>query len=91
MIDWLFQESHARHSRGSLSDIRRASYAALPDSAVYASLRDWKTSRLTSRLEAYHAQTQPVIDYYQTAGRVQAIAADKPSEQVAAKITSALA
>ena len=51
MIDWLFQESHARHSRGSLSDIRRASYAALPDSAVYASLRDWKTSRLTSRLD----------------------------------------
>ena len=53
--------------------------------------KDDNAATLKSRLEAFHAQTQPVIDYYQTAGRVQAIAADKPSEQVAAKITSALA
>jgi adenylate kinase len=52
--------------------------------------KDDNVDTLKSRLSAFHAQTQPVIDYYSRSERVAAIAANKPSKEVEAQIASAL-
>ena len=38
------------------------------------------------RLEAYEIQTRPVADYYQSKGRLIALNADRPIEEVSAEI-----
>ena len=52
--------------------------------------KDDNAATLKSRLDAFHAQTQPVIDYYNKAGRVSNITANKPAKQVEAQIDTAL-
>jgi adenylate kinase len=42
------------------------------------------------RLEAFHKQTQPVIDYYRTKGVLKDIDADKPFQSVYQQIQSAI-
>lgn len=45
---------------------------------------------LKSRLEAFHRQTEPVIDYYKKKGVVGNLHAEKPAKEVAAEIQKAL-
>lgn len=45
---------------------------------------------LKSRLEAFHRQTEPVIDYYTKKGIVGNLHAEKPAKEVAAEIQKAL-
>ena len=52
--------------------------------------KDDNADTLKSRLSAFHAQTQPVIDYYSKSERVTPIAANNPSRDVEAQIASAL-
>ena len=52
--------------------------------------KDDNAATLKSRLDAFHAQTQPVIDYYSKAGRVSNITANKPAKEVEAQINTAL-
>jgi adenylate kinase len=52
--------------------------------------KDDNAATLKSRLDAFHAQTQPVIDYYTSAGRVKVINANKASKDVESQIESAL-
>jgi adenylate kinase len=52
--------------------------------------KDDNAATLKSRLDAFHQQTQPVIDYYNKAGRVANITANKPAKEVEAQIDSAL-
>merc|ERR1712216_886912 len=52
--------------------------------------KDDNAATLKSRLDAFHAQTQPVIDYYSKAGRVSNIPANKPAKEVEAQIATAL-
>ncbi|PNG85269.1 Adenylate kinase 1, partial [Tetrabaena socialis] len=50
--------------------------------------KDDNAETLKARLGAFHSQTTPVIDYY--AARVVALKADRPQDEVAKQITSAL-
>ena len=52
--------------------------------------KDDNATTLKSRLDAFHQQTQPVIDYYKSAGRVANIHANKPAKEVEAQINQAL-
>ena len=52
--------------------------------------KDDNATTLKSRLNAFHQQTQPVIDYYKSAGRVANIHANKPAKEVEAQINQAL-
>ena len=52
--------------------------------------KDDNAATLKSRLDAFHAQTQPVIDYYSSSNRVTVLNANKPSKDVAAQIDAAL-
>jgi adenylate kinase len=52
--------------------------------------KDDNAATLKSRLEAFHAQTQPVIDYYKSRGKVNVISANKPSKDVEGQIATAL-
>ena len=52
--------------------------------------RDDNAATLKSRLDAFHAQTRPVIDHYTSAGRVKVINANKASKNVESQIESAL-
>ena len=52
--------------------------------------RDDNAATLKSRLDAFHAQTRPVIDHYTSAGRVKVINANKASKDVESQIESAL-
>ena len=52
--------------------------------------KDDNADTLKSRLDAFHAQTQPVIDYYANEGRVAVISANKPAKAVEAQIGAAL-
>ena len=52
--------------------------------------KDDNADTLKSRLDAFHAQTQPVIDYYGKSERVTVIHANKPSKVVEGQISSAL-
>lgn len=52
--------------------------------------KDDNAATLKSRLDAFHSQTQPVIDYYGKNERVTVIHANKPSKEVEAQISSAL-
>ena len=52
--------------------------------------KDDNAATLKSRLDAFHAQTQPVIDYYGKSERVSVIQANKPSKEVESQIASAL-
>eukprot|EP00252_Welwitschia_mirabilis_P023440 TRINITY_DN6616_c0_g1_i1.p1 TRINITY_DN6616_c0_g1~~TRINITY_DN6616_c0_g1_i1.p1 ORF type:complete len:247 (+),score=61.49 TRINITY_DN6616_c0_g1_i1:165-905(+) len=45
---------------------------------------------LKSRLESFHRQTEPVIDYYQKKGIVVNVPAEKPPKDVSAEIKKAL-
>ena len=58
--------------------------------ATLTKRKDDNAATLKSRLDAFHAQTQPVIDYYNKAGRVSNIIANKPAKQVEAQIDTAL-
>lgn len=53
--------------------------------------KDDNAETLKSRLAAFHAQTQPVIDYYAKAKKVTAIEANKPASDVEKQIAKALA
>ncbi|KAM0940622.1 putative adenylate kinase [Dioscorea sansibarensis] len=46
---------------------------------------------LKSRLEAFHRQTEPVVDYYTKKGVVAELHAEKPPKQVTAEVQKALA
>ncbi|KAM0940027.1 putative adenylate kinase [Dioscorea sansibarensis] len=46
---------------------------------------------LKSRLEAFHRQTAPVIDYYSKKGNVVQLHAEKPPKEVTAEVQKALA
>ena len=52
--------------------------------------KDDNAATLKSRLDAFHAQTQPVIDYYKSRGKVNVISANKPSKDVEGQIATAL-
>jgi len=45
---------------------------------------------MTKRLNAFHVQTQPVIDYYKQKGKLRSVDADKPSQTVYEQITKAV-
>ncbi|XP_039132911.1 adenylate kinase 4 [Dioscorea cayenensis subsp. rotundata] len=46
---------------------------------------------LKSRLEAFHRQTEPVVDYYTKKGVVAELHAEKPPKEVTAEVQKALA
>ena len=52
--------------------------------------KDDNAETLKSRLQAFHTQTQPVIDYYAKAKKVTEIHANKPASDVEAQIAAAL-
>ena len=52
--------------------------------------KDDNIESLTTRLEAYHAQTKPVIEYYEKAGIVKEINADQGIEDVFGDIREVL-
>ncbi|KAK9117501.1 hypothetical protein Sjap_016448 [Stephania japonica] len=52
--------------------------------------KDDTTAVLKSRLEAFHRQTQPVIDYYAQKGVVKTISAEKPPQEVTSEVQKAL-
>jgi len=52
---------------------------------------DDNAAALVKRLEAFHAQTAPVIDYYRKSGKLHVIDANKPKEQVATQVKRAVA
>ena len=52
--------------------------------------KDDNAETLKSRLQAFHTQTQPVIDYYAKAKKVTEIHANKPASEVEAQIAAAL-
>ncbi|RDX99509.1 Adenylate kinase 4, partial [Mucuna pruriens] len=49
--------------------------------------KDDTAAVLKSRLEAFHKQTEPVIDYYTKKGIVANLSAEKPSKEVTAEVT----
>lgn len=51
---------------------------------------DDKPETVTRRLEVYHAQTQPLIDYYSSKGVLRTVDGTKDMEAVFAEITSIL-
>jgi adenylate kinase len=52
--------------------------------------KDDNAETLKSRLQAFHTQTRPVIDYYAQAKKVTEIHANKPAADVEAQIAAAL-
>ena len=52
--------------------------------------KDDNAETLKSRLSAFHAQTQPVIDYYAKQNKVATLDANKSFGEVAAQIAAAL-
>ncbi|KAH9327357.1 hypothetical protein KI387_007535, partial [Taxus chinensis] len=52
--------------------------------------KDDNAEVLKSRLEAFHRQTQPVIDYYVKKGVVSKLHADKPAKEVTSEIQKTL-
>ncbi|GAQ87742.1 Adenylate kinase [Klebsormidium nitens] len=52
--------------------------------------KDDNAETLKSRLEAFHKQTQPVIDYYANKGVVSKLHAEKPPPDVTSEIQKAL-
>ncbi|KAK9108436.1 hypothetical protein Syun_024447 [Stephania yunnanensis] len=52
--------------------------------------KDDTAAVLKSRLEAFHRQTQPVIDYYAQKGVVKNIPAEKPPQEVTSEVQKAL-
>uniref|UniRef100_A0A0C9RS15 adenylate kinase n=1 Tax=Wollemia nobilis TaxID=56998 RepID=A0A0C9RS15_9CONI len=52
--------------------------------------KDDNAEVLKSRLDAFHRQTQPVIDYYMKRGVVNKLHAEKPAKEVAIEIQKAL-
>lgn len=52
--------------------------------------RDDTAEVLKSRLEAFHRQTEPVIDYYSKKGLVVNLPAEKPPKEVTAEVQKAL-
>uniref|UniRef100_J3MK17 adenylate kinase n=1 Tax=Oryza brachyantha TaxID=4533 RepID=J3MK17_ORYBR len=52
--------------------------------------KDDPTAILKSRLETFHVQTKPVIDYYIKKGIVVNLHAKKPPKEVSAKVQKAL-
>ncbi|KAK4781936.1 hypothetical protein SAY86_016038 [Trapa natans] len=52
--------------------------------------KDDTASVLKSRLEAFHGQTQPVIDYYSKKGMVANLPAEKPPKEVTIEVQKAL-
>ena len=52
--------------------------------------KDDNAETLKSRLQAFHTQTQPVIDYYAIAKKVTEIHANKPASDVEVQIAAAL-
>ncbi|KAK4272848.1 hypothetical protein QN277_021347 [Acacia crassicarpa] len=52
--------------------------------------KDDKAAVLKSRLEAFHKQTEPVIDYYSKKGIVANLAAKKPPKKVTAEVEKVL-
>lgn len=52
--------------------------------------KDDNAETLKSRLGAFHAQTQPVIDYYAKQNKVATLDANKSFGEVAAQIAAAL-
>nr|AGT16870.1 Adenylate kinase [Saccharum hybrid cultivar R570] len=52
--------------------------------------RDDTAEVLKSRLEAFHRQTEPVIDYYSKKGLVANLPAEKPPKEVTAEVLKAL-
>ena len=43
------------------------------------------------RLALYHEQTEPVVEYYRTTGKLVPLHANRPVEEVAAEVETALA
>jgi adenylate kinase len=52
--------------------------------------KDDNEETLTKRLDAYHKQTTPVLDYYRKLGLVTRVDAAKKQEEVYSDITSEL-
>lgn len=52
--------------------------------------KDDNAETLKSRLAHFHAQTQPVIDYYKQQGSVSVITANKPAKEVEGQIRAAI-
>ncbi|KAK8933837.1 Adenylate kinase B [Platanthera zijinensis] len=52
--------------------------------------KDDTAAVLKSRLEAFHRQTEPVVDYYSKKGAVTNLHADKPTEEVTKEVKMVL-
>ncbi|CAN4087958.1 unnamed protein product [Withania somnifera] len=52
--------------------------------------KDDTAAVLKSRLEAFHRQTEPVIDYYAKKGNVVNLPAEKPPQAVTAEVKKSL-
>ncbi|RWR72040.1 adenylate kinase 4 [Cinnamomum micranthum f. kanehirae] len=52
--------------------------------------KDDNAAVLKSRLEAFHRQTEPVIDYYSKKGAVAQLPADKPPKEVTVEVQKVL-
>jgi adenylate kinase len=52
--------------------------------------KDDNAETLKSRLDAFHKQTQPVIDYYSKLKKVTTVVANKPASDVEKQIRNAL-
>jgi adenylate kinase len=52
--------------------------------------KDDNAETLKSRLSAFHAQTQPVIDYYAGKNKVTGIDANRKANEVEAQISKTL-
>ena len=52
--------------------------------------KDDDPKTVQQRLETYHRQTQPLVDYYQKAGKLRIIDGNQPLEEASAAILRAL-
>ena len=52
--------------------------------------KDDDPKTVQQRLETYHRQTQPLVDYYQKAGKLRTIDGNQPLEEASAAILRAL-
>jgi len=51
---------------------------------------DDKADKVKTRLQAYHDQTEPVLEYYRAQGKVEAVNADQPQEKVWGDLVAAV-
>jgi adenylate kinase len=82
---------------GGLADV--VVYLSLPDEVARERLRNRNSGRtddadedtIERRLDIFHAETEPLVDYYRTRGILRPVDGNRPPDEVTAAILSALA